>query len=375
MLLPVRGLVQTLPRAWRDFLAELVNHSPQVGTLPAPGTQEEVAAHGTASPDGSAALVLIGGPPDLEALADVISLLPLLALACAREQALEIARAQAAVARQAAADARGLAEALDVSRRALQLEVRTREDFLAVTAHDLKNPLGVIKGIGQLLRRQLDRPTGLAPERLRAGLDTIESAVNQLVSQVDELLDVARLQMGQPLDLQRTSVDLVALVRQVVAGYQGGTERHDVRVETAEERLVGEWDARRLARVIGNLLGNAVKYSPEGGAIAVEILREAGTDGDQAILRLRDQGIGIPAADLPRLFQRFRRAQNVIGRIPGAGIGLAASRQLVEQHDGTVEVESTEGVGSTFTVRLPLRVQDPPVQETRAVNLSPGHSP
>ena len=120
-------------------------------------------------------------------------------------------------------------------------------------------------------------------------------------------------------------------------------------------KLVGEWDVARLERVLGNLLSNAIKYSPNGGEIAVSVRAEAG----QAVLTVQDRGIGIPPADQPRVFERFERARNAVGRIGGSGIGLATSKQIIEQHGGTIAVESREGQGSTFTVRLPLTPPSP----------------
>jgi signal transduction histidine kinase len=103
-----------------------------------------------------------------------------------------------------------------------------------------------------------------------------------------------------------------------------------------------------------NLLDNAIKYSPGGGEVLLTVEAQAGPTGRWAVLTVRDQGIGIPAADLPRLFERFHRAENVVGRIGGTGIGLALVRQTVESHGGTIAVESQESVGTTFTVHLPL---------------------
>jgi signal transduction histidine kinase len=123
-------------------------------------------------------------------------------------------------------------------------------------------------------------------------------------------------------------------------------------VEAAEDELVGLWDTMRLARVLGNLLDNAIKYSPAGGTITVALGRDERAEGAWAMLAVRDQGMGIPAADLPHIFERFHRGSNVVGRI--AGIGLATARQIVEQHGGTITVESRPNKGSTFTVRLPL---------------------
>lgn len=117
---------------------------------------------------------------------------------------------------------------------------------------------------------------------------------------------------------------------------------------------MGHWDVARLERVVSNLLGNALTYSPPTGGIDLELNREDDGEGSRTVLRVRDRGIGIPTDEMARDFERFYRGRNVVGKIAGAGIGLAGARQIVEQHGGTIEVESQEGRGSTFTVRLPL---------------------
>jgi signal transduction histidine kinase len=109
-----------------------------------------------------------------------------------------------------------------------------------------------------------------------------------------------------------------------------------------------------MERVIRNMLDNAIKYSPAGGDIVVRADAEECGDGTWAVLAIQDRGIGIPAADLPFVFDRFHRGGNVAGRIAGSGIGLTGARQIVEQHGGAIAVESREGEGSTFTLRLPL---------------------
>jgi signal transduction histidine kinase len=114
------------------------------------------------------------------------------------------------------------------------------------------------------------------------------------------------------------------------------------------------WDQARLERVVGNLISNAVKYSPDGGEVILSLGREDSASGASAVLSVRDEGIGIPPEDLSRVFDRFYRGTNVVGHIAGTGIGLAGARQLVEQHGGSMAVESTPGAGSTFVVRLPL---------------------
>jgi signal transduction histidine kinase len=121
-------------------------------------------------------------------------------------------------------------------------------------------------------------------------------------------------------------------------------------LEATGPELVGTWDRARLERVVENLLANALKFSPEGGRITLSLARE----DHHAVLRVRDQGLGIPPADLPHIFEWFRRGSNASGRIAGSGVGLPAARLIVAQHGGMIQAASTEGQGSTFTVVLPL---------------------
>jgi signal transduction histidine kinase len=123
--------------------------------------------------------------------------------------------------------------------------------------------------------------------------------------------------------------------------------------ETTEAALVGHWDQPRLARVVANLLGNAVKYSPGGGPIEVRVSREGGVPGC-AVLTVMDRGMGIPEAEIDRVFERFQRGTNVVGLVPGTGLGLASARHIVESHGGTIAAANRPGPGAVFTVRLPL---------------------
>jgi signal transduction histidine kinase len=180
----------------------------------------------------------------------------------------------------------------------------------------------------------------------------IEATVERMTRMIDELLDVARLELGSPLQLHPQWMDLVEVVRRIVAEHQQRTDCHLIRL-AAEPVLFGEWDLARLERVLDNLLGNAVKYSPDGGVITVVVVREEDDTGAWAILSVRDQSVGIPGPDLGHIFERFQRLQN-LGRFSGTGIRLAAIRGIVEQHGGTITVDSREGAGITFSVRLPL---------------------
>jgi signal transduction histidine kinase len=253
------------------------------------------------------------------------------------------------------------AEAETAQRRAhaeAERAARIRDQFMASVAHDLKNPLGAIKGHAQLLRRRASRPDPPPVDALVEGLSRIEAMVTRTVSQIDELLDLARLQTNRPLDLNPAPTDLVEVARRVVEEHHQAAPEYAFTVQATVPQLFGVWDEPRLERVLGNLLANAVKYSPVGSPIDVSVEPERPSGESWAVLRVRDRGIGIPAADLPRLFEPFYRASNVAGRQPGTGLGLAGARQIVEQHGGTVAAESREGEGSTFTVRLPTLQTD-----------------
>ena len=236
------------------------------------------------------------------------------------------------------------------AQRALE---RERGSFVAAVSHDLKSPLAAISGQAQLLQRkieQLNLPDGPNMARRLARIDETTYRMSRLI---DDLLDVSRLQMGRPLELNRQPVDLVVLAQAAIHQLQPTTSRHRLLLTAEQSTLPGFWDPQRIGRVADNLLLNAIKYSPDGGDIAVSLAR----DGQWAVMSIRDSGLGIPAADLPRIFERFHRGANVSRKISGSGIGLAGSKQIVEQHGGTIEVDSREGGGSTFTVRLPLEGQ------------------
>jgi two-component system, OmpR family, sensor kinase len=154
----------------------------------------------------------------------------------------------------------------------LERALGTRDEFLASASHDLRNPLASIKAVAQHLGLQLDRGD-VSPDRLRVGLASIDATTNRMARLIDGLLDVARLQLGRPLDLDLQSTDLGMLARQVADESQRTTNRHQIDVEVDGE-VVGDWDGPRLQRVVSNLLDNAVKYSPGGGAVTVTISRE-----------------------------------------------------------------------------------------------------
>jgi signal transduction histidine kinase len=245
-----------------------------------------------------------------------------------------------------------LADASELRSTEAAIAAHERGVFIASLSHDLKNPLGAIRAQAQLLRRRLRRGT-TTPEGLEQGLDMIDATIIRMTGQLDELLDVTQLDANRALELNRAPTDLVALARQSAAEYQSAARNNEIIVQADEPEVVGNWDEVRLQRVLANLLMNAIKYSSHSGPITISIGRDELDGVAAARLSVQDEGVGIPERDLPYIFERYRRGANVRG-IAGTGIGLAATRLIVQQHGGSISVDSIENQGSTFTVRLPL---------------------
>jgi signal transduction histidine kinase len=244
----------------------------------------------------------------------------------------------------------------ELSTRA-QEAVRTRDESLSEISHDLGQPLAALRLTTELLKQDIEDGAELERRRLKQELERIDSAADQLSAMISELSDIARLQMGRALVLQRRRTDLVALARTAADQLKRRSKRHRIRVDAPRGGIVGHWDDVRLQRAFSNLLDNAIKYSPLGGDVIV-ILETDSPDGSAfARATVTDQGMGIPEVDLPHVFDRFYRASNVASHIAGSGIGLSGVRQIVEQHGGSVKVQSEEGSGTSVTILLPLSAE------------------
>ncbi|HEY8287095.1 MAG TPA: PAS domain-containing protein [Chloroflexota bacterium] len=223
---------------------------------------------------------------------------------------------------------------------------REKEDFLSVASHELKTPLTSAMGMLQLADRRLGKGE---VERAHAAIREAETQSERLRRLIDDLLNVGRIQSGI-LTLEREPLNLSALTTAIVSRLRLAHRRHHFHIEAPVAAVWVYADPLRIEQVFDNVLGNAVKYSPSGGEVRIELAR-----ADRfAVTRVGDQGIGIPAGG-GKLFERFYRAGNVDARnFGGMGVGLWLSRQILEQHGGRIWLETTSPQGSVFAMALPL---------------------
>ncbi len=223
---------------------------------------------------------------------------------------------------------------------------RLKNRFISMMSHELKTPLASIRLASDFLKHYADRAT---PDEKNEAIVAIEAQVKYLAEIVDDVTTLSKTEfMGE--ELNRETYDLETYLRDIIEELEWVHHKtHRLIYTGVERRVEGHFDRKLLRRAITNLLSNAIKYSPLGGDVCVELTVE----GSLATIKVSDSGIGIPPEDLPRLFEAFHRAENV-GTLPGTGLGLAIARQAVELHGGTISVQSQVGVGTTFTITLPL---------------------
>jgi PAS domain S-box-containing protein len=224
---------------------------------------------------------------------------------------------------------------------------RAKDEFLATLSHELRNPLAAIVNAVAVLDRR-----GVGSEHVTARLrQIIHRQTDHLTHLVDDLLDVARATAGKTT-LDRHPVDISDVAGSCVRSLQASGRASEHRVTFRAESVIVNADPTRLAQIITNMLDNAVKFTPKGGSIDVDVLRE----GQEAVLRVTDSGIGIDPEMLPRVFELFAQAKQAIDRsVGGLGIGLALSRRLVDMHGGTITaISEGHGRGAQFIVRLPV---------------------
>ena len=227
---------------------------------------------------------------------------------------------------------------------------RLRSELIANVSHELRTPLGLIKIFcTTLLRTDVE----LDQETVREFLYNIEEETDRLEEIVTNLLDMSRMESGR-LHLDKQRADLGQLTAAVLENIEIQLERHTVVPDFPDEPLMAMVDIKRMEQVLRNLLSNACKYSPDGGTITVQ----GRGDKSQVLLRVNDQGIGIPPEETGRIFERFYRVENeVTQNVGGVGLGLAVCRGIVKAHGGRIWVESQVGTGSTFYLSLPVDVK------------------
>jgi signal transduction histidine kinase len=236
---------------------------------------------------------------------------------------------------------------------ALKETERLKDEFIALAAHELRTPLAILQGFAQTLLIQTARGKGPAlAEWQTEALQEIDHATARMVDLTTDLLDVTRLQSGR-LELHMEPTDIVELSMRMVARLQLTTQLHRFSYSSECPHLVVSIDPARIEQILGNVLSNAVKYSPEGGVIQVAVWQDQATH--MAIVSIQDQGIGIPVDQQAHIFNRFERAENAQAHgISGTGLGLYLCRELIERHNGRIWLESVEGKGATFFFSLPL---------------------
>jgi signal transduction histidine kinase/CheY-like chemotaxis protein len=228
---------------------------------------------------------------------------------------------------------------------------RRKDEFLDTLAHELRNPLAPIRNAVRIISARADADANVGKAK-----EVVERQLKHMVRLIDDLMDVSRITRGR-LDLHRERIDVEVAVKMAVETSQPllDVKHHALSIQ-ADQRLFVQADATRLAQVFANLLNNSAKYSPPGSEISLKIACE----GRQAVVSVTDNGVGIPASMLPRIFDMFVQLEPS-GQREGLGIGLTLVKHLVELHGGLVEASSPgTGRGSTFKVFLPLADSPPP---------------
>lgn len=263
------------------------------------------------------------------------------------DQKLPLAEVLAERAALAIENARLYTEQVEARRKVEDLS-RLKDEFLSIASHELRTPVTSIKGYTQLARtliRENDLKT--SEEYLEIALDQIDRMSRLIL----ELLDVSRIETGR-LEIRREEMRWSDFVRDVVQHHHTASKNRRFYLNLPAASKTVEGDRDRLEQVLGNLLENAVKYSPDGSEIFVDVRDET----DRVVTAIRDKGIGIPADELGQVFERFHRGRQVSStNYGGLGLGLYISKQIVERHNGTIWVESREGSGTTFYFSLPVQ--------------------
>jgi PAS domain S-box-containing protein len=236
--------------------------------------------------------------------------------------------------------------ARDITR---QKEIEQRkDDFISMASHELKTPVTSIKGFTQLLARRFQR---LGDEESLRFLARMDTQLNKLTKLIGDLLDLSKIQAGR-LEYREEPFELDKLVEEIIENVQGTTSTHALILDApAQEHICVLGDRDRVGQVFINLLTNAIKYSPKADRVLLQVTKE----GNNAVVRVQDFGVGIAPDYQEQIFERFYQINEPdVKTYPGLGIGLYITREIVERHHGHIEVSSKKGEGTTFSVFLPL---------------------
>jgi len=222
---------------------------------------------------------------------------------------------------------------------------RIKTDFVNTVSHDLRSPLTAILGYVELIER-----AGEINQQQREFVRRVQLSVRNITELINDLLDLGRIESG--FDTRKEVVQILPIINFTLENFRNQIIEKNLKLDLSAEpelpKIFG--DTTRLRQMMDNLVGNAIKYTPEGGKIQVS----AHEENEQLIIRISDNGPGIPPADQPYIFDKFYRAGNVSNNISGTGLGLAIVKSIVENHQGRIWVDSSLGKGSKFTVVLPI---------------------
>jgi len=308
------------------------------------------------------------GLPDSQGLSTLVKVqakaltVPVVVLTCLDDEALAVEAVQEGaqdylVKGQVESNllARSIRYAIERKRaeeKARQLETlkeleRLRGQLLANVSHELRTPLATIKGYSTML---LDYDTRLEHDEKLEHLESIDKATDRMTDLIDNLLDISRLEAGL-LKLEKTPTSILKLLQEIVADAQVRAPDHRIALELGKRLPMVNINAKRIRQVLDNLIDNSIKYSGEGTELTISARRT----GQELLVSVTDQGIGIPSDELPRIFDPMHRIiQRLTPEVKGAGLGLAICKGLVEAHGGRIWMESEEGKGSTCFFTLPL---------------------
>ncbi len=244
------------------------------------------------------------------------------------------------------AELAGMARCFNEMATSIARQRRDRTTFIAGVAHDLRNPLGVLRMAADLAQPPEGKQAD--PSRVAKAFDAVRRQVSRLERMVDDLLDTATVDAGN-LRLHVGPTDLRSLVLEVADYYRHLSSKHVIDVEVPPSEVRVDCDAMRIEQVVSNLVSNAIKYSPNGRHVELSLV-----PGEAEVtLKVRDEGIGMSKEDAATAFEPFRRSATLRDKVAGSGLGLFVVRRLVEAHGGRVEVQTASGNGSTFVVQLP----------------------